>query len=100
MSHQEQQAEEEEPTQVATLQTSEVKPEQQQQIEQASSQNLAQQSKVIENQENFNTFLYWRLPVPELDLSDTLPSPVENDSPQIQQLCDVSMVHENKETFS
>jgi hypothetical protein len=87
--HQDHQGEEEEePTQVVKLETSEQNEEEQ--VEHVSSQNLAQQSKVIENQENFNTFLYWRLPVPELDLSDTLPSPVDNNGPQAHQLCDVS----------
>ncbi|KAF4521346.1 hypothetical protein B566_EDAN006934, partial [Ephemera danica] len=38
-------------------------------------QSKAEEQREVGDENNFNTFQYWRLPVPELDLSDTLPPP-------------------------
>jgi hypothetical protein len=78
---------EEEPTVVAKLVPAEA-------VEQPVSE--MQQSKPTNKselrEEDFNTFQYWRVPVAELDLSDTLPPPAPIQQPssaQSEAHCDV-----------
>lgn len=85
---------EEEPTQQASLESGT------QQEEQASSHHLAQQAHVLgqkpreeDPKQKFNDFLFWRVPVPDLDLSDILPppSPLLHSPTQHHEPCDVSV---------